>query len=378
MISPSRALLLGALLASASPAAVLAAEAPAADGQAPAAASPTNVSGIIVTAASSEARDKLAPSTTETVTAEDLADSVNAVNIEDDLKYLPDVLIRKRHIGDTQAPMATRTSGVGASARSVIYVDGMLISALIGNNNTNASPRWGMAPEQAVSRIDMLYGPFSAAYPGNSIGGALEITTRMPDHFEGEAKLVGSAQDFSLYSTHKQYGAGQASLLLGDRWGPLSLRLTAQHTDSDSQPLTIVTVAQPSAPSGLGVPVTGGLTDVNRTDMPILVAGVSGLEHQVQDNQTLKAAWDVMPRLQLSYTLGHFANDTGAHAETYLADAAGTPVYSAASGVNSGGFAYPLPASAFDGGVYSLVEDHWMNGLTAENMHRLVSASMAV
>src|ERR1700761_2336223 len=131
-MSPStRALLCGVLLASASPAAVLAAEAP------PAADSPPpTVSGVIVTATSSEAHDKLAPSTTETVTAHDIADTVNAVNIEDDLKYLPDVFIRKRHVGDTQAPMATRTSGVGASARSVIYVDGMLISALIGNNNT--------------------------------------------------------------------------------------------------------------------------------------------------------------------------------------------------------------------------------------------------
>jgi iron complex outermembrane receptor protein len=365
MTSTSRALFLAALLATASPAAVLAAETPAADPQTPAPPASTNVSGIIVTAASSEARDKLAPSTTETVTAEDLADSVNAVNIEDDLKYLPDVFIRKRHIGDTQAPMATRTSGVGASARSLIYVDGMLISALIGNNNTNASPRWGMAPEQAVSRIDMLYGPFSAAYPGNSIGGVIEITTQMPDHFEGEAQLVGSGQDFSLYSTHKQYGAGQGSLLLGDRWGPLSLRLTAQHTDSDSQPLSIVTVARPSAPSAMGTPVTGGLTDVNRTDAPILIAGISGLEHQVQDNQTLKAAWDLTPRLQLDYTVGHFANNTGSHAETYLADGTGTPVYSATS-VNSGGYAYPLPASAFDGGVYSLVEDHWMNGVTAK------------
>ena len=34
-----------------------------------------------------------------------------------------------------------------------------------------------MAPEDAVSRIDMLYGPFSAAYAGNSIGGVIEITT---------------------------------------------------------------------------------------------------------------------------------------------------------------------------------------------------------
>lgn len=373
MPSPTRALLFGALLATASPVAVLAAEAPAVDNNAPV------VAGVIVTATSSESRDKLAPSTTETITARDIADTVNAVNIEDDLKYLPDVFIRKRHVGDTQAPMATRTSGVGASARSVIYVDGLLISALIGNNNTNASPRWGMAPEQAVSRIDMLYGPFSAAYPGNSIGGVIEITTRMPDHSEGQAKVVGSLQDFSLYSTHNQYGAGQASLLFGNRWGPLAARFSWQHTDSSSQPLGLATTARGTATSGADT-VSGGIVGVNRLNMPILIAGATSLEHQVQDNQTLKATYDLTPRLQLAYTLGHFSNNTHAHSETYLTDATtGAPVYSEprldANGLPTdspattfrfGGFNYTLPNSAFANGAYHLVEDHWMNGLTAK------------
>ena len=366
MPRPTHALLLGALLATAAPAAVLAADAP-----------PPNLSEVIVTATSSEAHDKLAPSTTETVTAYDVADTVNAVNIEDQLKYLPDVFIRNRHIGDTQAPRATRTSGVGASARSVIYVDGMLISALIGNNNTNASPRWGMAPEQAVSRIDMLYGPFSAAYPGNSIGGVIEITTQMPERLEGQVKLLGSLQRFSLYRTSDHYGAGQASVLIGNRWGPLAVRLTAQHTESDSQPLSIATATRGAATS-LADTVVGGVLDVNRTNAPILIAGISGLEHQVQDNQTLKATYDLTPRLQLAYTLGHFGNNTHAHAETYLADATtGAAVYSAprvdANGVQTdpaatlrfGGFTYALPATTFSNSVYHLVEDHWMNGLTA-------------
>jgi hypothetical protein len=43
--------------------------------------------------------------------------------------------LRKRHVGDTQAPVTTRTSGVGASARSLVYADGVPLSALIGNNN---------------------------------------------------------------------------------------------------------------------------------------------------------------------------------------------------------------------------------------------------
>src|SRR4051812_24852926 len=54
--------------------------------------------------------------------AAELRTTTNVVNVEDSLRYLPSLLVRKRHVGDTQAPLATRTSGVGASARSLIYV----------------------------------------------------------------------------------------------------------------------------------------------------------------------------------------------------------------------------------------------------------------
>ena len=78
-----------------------------------------------------------APSTRAVVTEDAIATTVNAVSVEDTLKYLPSLVVRKRHIGDNFAPIATRTSGLGASARSLIYADGALLSALIGNNNGN-------------------------------------------------------------------------------------------------------------------------------------------------------------------------------------------------------------------------------------------------
>ncbi|MFY0010842.1 hypothetical protein ABTP68_19580, partial [Acinetobacter baumannii] len=79
---------------------------------------------------------------TASIDAATIDRTVNAVNVEDALKYLPSLVVRKRHIGDTQAPLATRTSGVAASARSLIFADGALLSSLIGNNNTTASPQW--------------------------------------------------------------------------------------------------------------------------------------------------------------------------------------------------------------------------------------------
>src|SRR6185503_9657309 len=78
---------------------------------------------------------EMTPNTKESVGAAKLRETTALHNTEDSLRYLPSLLVRKRHTGDTQAPLATRTSGVGASARSLIYADGALLSALIGNNN---------------------------------------------------------------------------------------------------------------------------------------------------------------------------------------------------------------------------------------------------
>src|SRR5690349_17469165 len=167
------------------------------------------------------------PATTESVDAVRLDETVNVVNTEDSLRYLPSLLVRKRHIGDTQAPLATRTSGVGASARSLTYADGVLLSALIGNNNTSASPRWGMVSPEEIDHVDVLYGPFSAAYPGNAIGAVVNITTKMPEKLEASATAAWNLQSFRQYATRGRYPAYLLAATLGDRTGPLSWFLSA-------------------------------------------------------------------------------------------------------------------------------------------------------
>jgi len=50
------------------------------------------------------------PTTTESVTSEKIDNTINAMTAEDTIKYLPSIQVRKRYIGDTNAPVGWRTS----------------------------------------------------------------------------------------------------------------------------------------------------------------------------------------------------------------------------------------------------------------------------
>jgi iron complex outermembrane receptor protein len=318
---------------------------------------PAQQPAIVITGTREAA--EMTPNSKESVDAARLRTTTNLRNTEDALRYLPSLFVRKRHIGDTQAPLATRTSGVGSSARSLVYADGVLLSALIGNNNSFASPRWGMISPEEIERVDVLYGPFSARYPGNSIGAVVNITTRMPDTLEASATSAVNVQTFDQYGTHGSFPAYQLSGTVGDRTGPLSWFVSANHVDSKSQPLAYVTVARPSVPSVGGEPVTGAFDGLNRSGQPISVIGAGGLEHQRQDNLELKLGLDLAPSLRLTWRTGLFLNDTASRGDSYLSDAGGDDVFSGT--VNIGGRAISIPGSAFSNQVYQFDERHWMH-----------------
>jgi iron complex outermembrane receptor protein len=325
-----------------------------------------DVETVIVTGARSLNAPEPLPGIRESVTAERTQIRNNAMTSEDLLEYLPDILVRERHFGDTQSPVTTRTSGVGASARSLVYADGILLSALTGNNNGNASPHWGLVAPEDVERIDILYGPFRAEYPGNSLGSVILITTRMPDRLETYAKANAAFQDFSQYGTKGAYASYQMSAGIGDRAGDLSWRLSLDHLDSESQPLAFVTLAKSSAAPALGaVDTSGAIFAVNRTGAPIAVIGAGGFEHQVEDTAALKLEDDISSAWRIDYTASLFHMDDDATAQSYLKDQAGNPVYAGAVTIDGAG--YSIPASAFSANVYHWGQTQLAQGLSLKS-----------
>ena len=76
-----------------------------------------------------------------------------------------------------------------------------------------------MVTPEEIERVDVLYGPFSAAYPGNSVGAVVDYVTRMPETLELRAALTTFNEDFDVYGTHETYGGWQASASYGDARG---------------------------------------------------------------------------------------------------------------------------------------------------------------
>jgi len=298
------------------------------------------------------------PTTIEGIDAKQIADAVNATDAEDALKYLPSLLVRKRYIGDyDHAVLASRASGTGNSARSLVYADGILLSNLLGNG-ASFTPRWGMVTPEEIERVDVLYGPFSAAYPGNSVGAVVDYVTRMPDAFEGHARVSSFGQKFSMYGRDDTYSGYQASASLGDRHEKWSWWVNYNRLDSEGQPLSFANkLVSTTTPAADAIAVTGAVPGKNPRNQDWLLLGTTNQNDIVQDHAKLKVAYDLTTTLRASYVLGFWRNDATRQSEPYLRDAAGNPVYG-----NLGSSA-PLPI-AIDGRGYQLLPTDFAPTLT--------------
>jgi iron complex outermembrane recepter protein len=249
------------------------------------------------------------PTTIEGITGAQVQASINATDSEDALKYLPSLLVRKRYAGDyNHAVLSTRASGTGNSARSLVYADGILLSNLLGNGASFA-PRWGLVTPEEIERVDVLYGPFSAAYPGNSAGAVVDYLTRMPSKFEAHAVVGAFSQPFSMYGTDTTYNGWQTSASLGDRSGGWSWWVNLNRLDSEGQPLVFDTTATPTE---------GAVPDTDKSGKPWYVRGTSTQYRTVQDHLKLKLAYDLAPDLRASYTAGWWHNDAVGRSDQYV------------------------------------------------------------
>jgi iron complex outermembrane receptor protein len=248
-----------------------------------------------------------------------------------------------------------------SSAESLVYADDLLLSNLLGNSYS-FPPRWGLITPSEIERVDVMYGPFSALYPGNSMGGVITVETRMPSRAEFHAALTGALENFRLYGTHQHNASGDLNLAAGDRWGALSAWVSYDHLDAQGHPMSFSTAGlSTKAAGGSATPVTGAEQDTDQNGKARLVFGAYSIDHTIQDQGKLKLAWDFTPTLRVLYTLGFWRDNSTTSAQTYLTDSnTGEPFYNGA--VSIGGNAYTVSG---------------LNPGTTEELHMLNAVSLA-
>jgi len=303
--------------------------------------------GVEVHAHADTRRDIHFPATQATIPAKRVQVTINAVDVEDAVKYLPSVFLRKRNYGDTQAVLATRTWGVNSSARTLVYLDDIPISALVANNNTLGAPRWGITSPEVIDHIDMLYGPFSAEYAGNSMGGVMHIITRMPAQTEVTLKQTEAVQDYDLYATHGHFSTSQTSATAGGRSGNFGWFMAADLANSFSQPLALITSSDTPAAT------TGTIPARNKLGAVANVLGAGGLLHTRMLSLNGKFTYDLTPSLQATYLIGRWSNHGQSRTDTYLTDSADLPTYA--------------NAARFASNTYELSAHHLMQALSLKS-----------
>jgi iron complex outermembrane receptor protein len=304
---------------------------------------------VTVSAPSIDSRIVNHPAAVETYTKQQIQDTVNATTSQQTLKYLPSFQVRERYIGDRNGPIATRTTGTLSSAQTLLYADGLLLSNLLGNS-FGFAPRWGMVSPEEIESVNILYGPFSALYAGNSMGGVININTRMPTKFEAHASAQAFTQNFELYGTDKTFNGNHQTFSAGNKFDDFSVLFTADRLETKSQPMQFANAVTTSS-GGTRTVVTGAFADKDPSGNNRVTFGATGIDNSEQLNLKFKAAYDLTPAIKAAYTIGIWDLESRNDVQSYIKDAAGNAVYNGrvtfnGKNYNVGGFNNPNEADA--------------------------------
>lgn len=266
----------------------------------------------------------------------------NATESADALKYAPNMMVRKRYIGDPNAVISGRNAGTLQSARGLVYADGLLLSNLM-TNGYDGAPRWGMVTPQEIGAVDILYGPYSALYPGNSLGSTVLIHTVLPQRLTASVSSQFFSQDYrDAYGAGGHYNGHQAAATLGDRHGRFSWLLAISQLDNHGQPMQYATAKAGGDPS-TAIAVSGATPDRNPNGTPRLVYGANSIEHTVQNQAKLKVGVDLTEHVAALLSVGWWHNRADDRTRSLIRDAAGQPVGSGV--ISANGRIWTLPPS---------------------------------
>ncbi|WP_245573489.1 TonB-dependent receptor [Marinimicrobium agarilyticum] len=270
-------------------------------------------------------------------------DDVKAINIattEDLVKFEPSLVIRRRFIGDANGTLGMRGSNMFQTARSMVFADGVPLHYLL-ESRWSGAPRWTLVSASEIAQVELLYGPFSAEYSGNSMGGVINIETAIPEgrriHMDGSF----FSQDFDAYGFDDTINGYKGFASYGDRFGDLSVYLSYNHLDNEAQPQSYYYGGKTDAANP--TPVSGAIPGLDKEGSPRLYFGDTGMVNTTTDNIKLKLGYDWKRWSTLVNIAYEDRLSRSDDANSYVTGPVGEFVWGGA--VTQDGTAFSMPAS---------------------------------
>lgn len=221
----------------------------------------------------------------------DTLERINLNTIEDGLSYEPGLVVRRRFIGDPNGTLGMRGSNMFQGPRTMVFADGLPLHYHL-QARWNSPPRWSLVAPDETQAIEVVYGPFSAEYSGNAMGGVVNMQTRMPERETFTVEGAFFQQDYDVLATDEQYDGGRQFIAYGNRWGGLSLYSFYNRVSNHSQPMDQY-AGSISPPQGGETQVSGAIRGRDNMGDPVMYFGDSGSEKAVTDLYKSKLEYDL-------------------------------------------------------------------------------------
>lgn len=265
--------------------------------------------------------------------------AVNAFNVEDSFKYAPNLIVRKRYIGDNNATLSFRSMHTTQTPRALVSIDGFTISNFLGAS-FNTAPKWGVLAPGDIDRVEIMYGPSSARYSGHAMGGALLMSLREVEENQARLSLQAFQGTYDYYATDETLTGwsmdGGVDYRLGDR-GFLSL--SYRRFENEGQPQqwrSLVGGPQRQALIDQDLVAPDYFDRAIRDDELsfLTLGGQDSVVKSQEDQLRLRAHYDLTPRWRVRALLALLNDEERADTpKSFLRDTAGQASFIGLNGV---------------------------------------------
>ena len=172
----------------------------------------------------------------------------------------------------------------------------------------------------------MMYGPFSSLYAGNSMGGVINIETRMPERLEAHAGVQSFIQNFKLYGTDQTKIGNREFFSIGNKVNDFSFWASMNRLENTAQPLDF------SVNDSIGVgtaedTITGAYRDKGIKNQDRIIFGATAIDTSIQTNGKFKGQYEFSNQSKLTYTIGLWDLDSRQNVQSYIKDTLGNSIY---------------------------------------------------